>query len=168
MSDIKVESIEISRAYVHVVFLGLPNVPGVAAEIFSTLSEQGVSVDMVTQNTMRGGRADLSFLSRKDRLDEVIPLCRKVAAKVSAQGVSFATEVAVITVEARPAASPAERDGPGASRMLARIFSALAAAGVNLEIINSGPASVVCVVSLMRAEQGLEALRRAFEDELAG
>ena len=175
MSIIRVESIDIRRGCVHVVFLGLPNVPGVAAEIFNNLSEQGVSVDMVTQTTMRGGRSDLSFLIEEDRLDEVVPLCRSISAKVSAQGVSFATEVAAITVATRPLEGGAKDADDslskvtlGTSQMLAKIFSALAAAGVNLEIINAGPASVVCVVSLTRAEQGVEALRRAFEDELNG
>ena len=37
---------------VHVVFLGVPNVPGIAAEIFTALSQHPVSVTMVTQNTM--------------------------------------------------------------------------------------------------------------------
>ena len=83
---------------VHVVFLGLPNVPGIAAEIFNTLAERSVNVSMVTQNTMRGGRSDLSFLLDKDKLDDIIPLCREVSEKVGGQGVSFATEVAAITV----------------------------------------------------------------------
>ena len=64
---------------VHVVFLGLPNVPGIAAEIFGTLSANSVSVSMVTQNTMRGGRSDLSFLIQRNRLDDVIALCRELS-----------------------------------------------------------------------------------------
>ncbi|MBQ6113393.1 MAG: ACT domain-containing protein, partial [Synergistaceae bacterium] len=67
---------------VHVVFLGLPNVPGIAAEIFAELSASSVSVNMVTQNTMRGGRSDLSFLIPKDRLDDMIPVCRQVSDRV--------------------------------------------------------------------------------------
>ena len=156
MSEIKIESIEIKRDCVHVVFLGLPNVPGVAAEAFRALSDHGVGVDMVTQNTMRGGRSDLSFLIRRDRLDEVIPLCRQVSDKAGGQGVSFATEVAVLSVVLGNA------DAADMSRALSGMFSALAGAGVNIEIINSAAASVVCVVSSTRAEDGLRALKEAF------
>ena len=157
MSDIKVDSIEIKRDCVHVVFLGLPNVPGVAAGVFKALAAAGVGVDMVTQNTMRGGRSDLSFLIRSDRLDEVIPLCRSVSDKAGGQGVSFATEVAVLSV------SIGKADAAAMSRVLAEMFSVLAGAGVNIEIINSTLASVMCMVSLTRADDGIKALKAAFE-----
>ena len=140
---------------VHVVFLGLPNVPGIAAEIFSALSEHSVSVSMVTQNTMRGGRSDLSFLLGKDRLDEMIPLCREVSEKVGGQGVSFATEVAAITVNLQSGANSADT--------LAKIFKALASVNANIEIINSTLESAICIVSLTRAREGLEALEKAFD-----
>ncbi|MCR5346315.1 MAG: ACT domain-containing protein [Fretibacterium sp.] len=156
-----VKRIDLDRDCIHVVFLGLPNIPGGAAKIFGALCEQGVSVDMITQNTMRGGRSDLSFLIHRDRLEEVIPICREVSDSVNAQGVSFATEVAAITVrlEAGSAETP---------QVLAKMFSTLAGAGVNVEIINSTlsgseGAAVVCIVSLTRAEEGLKALREAFE-----
>ena len=125
---------------VHVVFLGLPNVPGIAAEIFSALSEHSVSVSMVTQNTMRGGRSDLSFLLSKD---------------IGGQGVSFATEVAAITVNLQSGANSADT--------LAKIFKALASVNANIEIINSTLESAICIVSLTRAREGLEALEKAFD-----
>ena len=140
---------------VHVNFLGLPNVPGIAAEIFSALSERSVSVNMVTQNSMRGGRSDLSFLIRRDRLDEIISVCRDVAERVGAQGVSFATEVAAITVKLE---SPAD-----AAHTLAKIFKAIASVKVNIEIINSTSESVICIVSSTKAHEGLEALKKAFD-----
>ena len=140
---------------VHVVFLGLPNVPGIAAEIFGELSRHSVSVSMVTQNTMRGGRSDLSFLRRKDRLDEMIPVCREISERVGGQGVSFASEVAAITVSL---------DSPeDSAHTLAKMFRALASVKVNIEIINSTSESAIFIVSLTHAHEGLEALKRAFE-----
>ena len=139
---------------VHVVFLGLPNVPGIAAEIFNRLSSHSVDVSMVTQNTMRGGRSDLSFLIAKDRLDEMIPVCREVAEHVGGQGVSFATEVAAITVGL---------EATSAADTLAKIFSTLASVGANIEIINSTSESAICIVSQTKAREGLEALKKVFE-----
>ena len=139
---------------VHVVFLGLPNVPGIAAEIFGTLSANSVSVSMVTQNTMRGGRSDLSFLIQKERLDDVITLCRELSERVGGQGVSFMTEIAAITVSL---------DSPDdAAGTLAKIFAALASVNVNIEIINSTQNSAICIVSKTRANEGLEALQKSF------
>ena len=136
---------------VHVVFLGVPNVPGIAAEIFTALSQHPVSVNMVTQNTMRGGRSDLSFLIQKDKLDEMIPVCREVSEKIGGQGVSFATEIAAITVNLK---SPED-----SAHILAKIFKALASVNVNIEIINSTSDSAIFIVSLTKAHEGLEALK---------
>ena len=47
---------------VHVVFLGVPNVPGVAAEIFKTLATHSVKVSMVLQNTIRESRLPQKLL----------------------------------------------------------------------------------------------------------
>ena len=147
-------NISLNDECVHVVFLGVPNIPGVAAEIFGTLAGRSVGVSMVTQNTMRGGRSDLSFLMHKDRLDDIIPLCRQAAEHVGGQGVSFATEVAAITVKLE---SPSDT-----AHTLAKIFKALASVKVNIEIINSTGESAVCIVSKTRAHDGLEALKQAF------
>ncbi|MBR0079125.1 MAG: ACT domain-containing protein [Synergistaceae bacterium] len=136
---------------VHVVFLGVPNVPGIAAEIFTTLSQHSVSVNMVTQNTMRGGRSDLSFLIDKEKLDEIIPVCREISEKIEGQGVSFATEVAAITVNLK---SP-----ENSAKTLAKIFKALASVNVNIEIINSTSESAIFIVSLTKAHEGLKELR---------
>ncbi|MBQ3376832.1 MAG: ACT domain-containing protein, partial [Synergistaceae bacterium] len=61
--------IKLDKDCIHVVFLGLPNVPGVASKIFSTLAQNNFNFDMITQNTMRGGRSDVSFLINKNKLD---------------------------------------------------------------------------------------------------
>ena len=139
---------------VHVVFLGLPNVPGIAAEIFGTLSANSVSVSMVTQNTMRGGRSDLSFLIQRNRLDDVIALCRELSERVGGQGVSFATEIAAFTV------SLSGSDDPAGT--LAKVFAALASVNVNIEIINSTQEDAICIVSKTHAQEGLEALNKSF------
>ena len=148
-----VSNINFNDKCVHVVFLGLPNVPGIAAEIFNTLAAHSVNISMVTQNTMRGGRSDLSFLISKDRLDDMIPVCREVASKVGGQGVSFMTEVAAITVDLT--SDPAQT--------LAKTFAALASVNVNIEIINSTSESAICIVNLTHAKEGLEALKKAFD-----
>ncbi|MBR6902175.1 MAG: hypothetical protein IKN30_08995 [Synergistaceae bacterium] len=141
---------------VHVVFLGLPNVPGIAAEIFNRLSEISIDVCMVTQNTMRGGRSDLSFLIDKEKLDSVIPVCREISEPVGGQGVSFATEVAAITIGLN---SPSE-----AAHTLAKIFAALASVKANIEIINSTSESAICIVSSTKAREGREAIEKAFRE----
>ncbi|MBQ9897354.1 MAG: ACT domain-containing protein, partial [Synergistaceae bacterium] len=133
--------IKLDKDCIHVVFLGLPNVPGVASKIFSTLAQNNFNFDMITQNTMRGGRSDVSFLINKNKLDDVIPICRKLSDDIGAQGVSFATEIAAIKV-----------NNNNSQEALVKMFNALANAGANIEIINATTESVIFIISLTHAD----------------
>ena len=145
--------IKLDKDCIHVVFLGLPNVPGVASKIFSTLAENNFNFDMITQNTMRGGRSDVSFLINKNKLDDVIPICRKLSDDIGAQGVSFATEIAAIKV-----------NNNNSQESLVKMFNALANAGANIEIINATTESVIFIISLTHADSAFNALNKIFED----
>ncbi len=147
------QNIKFNQDCVHVVFLGVPNVPGIAAEIFNGLSEHSIEILMITQNTMRGGRSDLAFLANKSQLDELMSSCRKISEAVGAQGVSFATEVAAINI--------ALANTSEAAKILAKTFNALANAGINLEIINSSFESINCIISATDSQKALDALRNA-------
>ena len=145
--------IKLDKDCIHVVFLGLPNVPGVASKIFSTLAQNNFNFDMITQNTMRGGRSDVSFLINKNKLDDVIPICRKLSDNIGAQGVSFATEIAAIKV-----------NNNNSQEALVKMFNALANAGANIEIINATTESVIFIISLTHADSAFNALNKIFED----
>lgn len=148
------DDVKLDKDCIHVVFLGLPNVPGVASRIFGTLAENNFNFDMITQNTMRGGRSDLSFLINKNRLDDVLPICRKLSDDIGAQGVSFATEIAAIKINLNNNAQAA----------LVKMFNALANAGANIEIINATTESVIFIVGLRHADEGFDALNKIFEN----
>ena len=148
------DDVKLDKDCIHVVFLGLPNVPGVASRIFGTLAENNFNFDMITQNTMRGGRSDLSFLINKNRLDDVLPICRKLSDDIGAQGVSFATEIAAIKINLNNNAQAA----------FVKMFNALANAGANIEIINATTESVIFIVGLRHADEGFDALNKIFEN----
>ncbi|MDO4952469.1 MAG: aspartate kinase, partial [Synergistaceae bacterium] len=53
-----------------VVIYGVPDTPGMAAGLFTSLAEQGVGVMMIIQNNMRGGVNDIGFLVKKTDLEK--------------------------------------------------------------------------------------------------
>lgn len=153
----KIDGVCLDHSAARIVLLGVPDVPGVAAGVFSALADRGIGAEMIVQNNMRGGMTDIGFLVKKERLDDAIPACRETAAKIEAQGVSFNTEVARVSVRG---------DGlAGDPRVPATMFSALAGAGVNIEMIVSDASGVTCVVAASSAEKATEALRKAFPEK---
>ncbi len=154
MANIKLETILTNRNEARIVLMGVPDVPGVAASVFTALAKQSIAVQMIVQNNMRGGMTDIAFLVRKDRLDEAIDVCRKTAEKIEAQGVSFNTEIACVSLYGQDLSEAP--DIPG------RMFAALAEAGVNIQMIGSNALYITCVVSETSAEAAAEALRKEF------
>ncbi|MDR1977691.1 MAG: ACT domain-containing protein [Synergistaceae bacterium] len=149
-----VDDVGIDRAAARIVLLGVPDVPGVAANVFSALAEHRIGVEMIVQNNMRGGMTDIGFLVKKERLDDAIVVCRKSATDIEAQGVSFNTEVARVSVCGKNLTENPE--------IPAKMFSTLASVGVNIEMIVSNTLDITCVVSETDADRAIRALQEAF------
>ena len=150
----RVTGVNIDHESARITLLGVPDVPGVAAKIFSALAERGVGVEMIVQNNMRGGVTDVGFLVGKERLNDAIEACRRVAKEIEAQGVSFSTEIARVTLAGDNLA--------GAVDVPAKMFSALAEASVNIDMIVSNSWDITCVVAAGSAEKAAAALREKF------
>ena len=155
MTNSAIESIRIDRGCARIILLGVPDLPGVAASVFSSLAERNVGVEMIVQNNMRGGMTDMTFLIRKDRLDDAIPVCRRAAETIRAQGVSFNTEVTSVSIQGRELSSNPD--------VTARMFSTLASVNVNIEMITSSAFAVTCVVAATALDRAVAALEKAFE-----
>ena len=142
-----------------VALLGVPDIPGVAARLFSNLAEKGSGAEMIIQNGMRGGVNDIGVLVKKAHLDEAIETCRIMSREMGAQGVSFDTEIARVSVVGAGIANHPE--------MPARMFQVLAEEGVNIDMIASTALALTCVVAAPRAEDAVRALHDHFIEEAA-
>ena len=155
----------IIKAVVHdlkvakVVLMGVPDVPGVAGRLFANLAERGIGAEMIIQNNMRGGLNDIGFLVRKESLDGAIDVCQSFSRDVDAQGVSFNTEIARVSVVGAGIAN--HPDIPS------RMFTTLAREGINIDMISSTALSVTCVVASTRADDAVRALHEHFIEEEA-
>jgi aspartate kinase len=144
----------IDHTSARITLLGVPDEPGVAARIFTALANRGVGVEMIVQNNMRGGITDIGFLVTKECLDNAVEACRQVVKAIEAQGVSFNTEIARVSLV-----------GENLSKAIdipAKMFSALAEAKINIEMIVSNSYDITCVVAAQSAEKAAALLREKF------
>ena len=140
-----------------VVLLGVPDIPGVAARLFSSLADKGVGTEMIIQNNMRGGVNDIGFLVKKSNLETAIQVSREICRAIDAQGVSFDTEIARITIVGAGIANHPE--------IPSRMFNILAEEGINIEMIASTALALTCIVGSDRAEDAVRALHENFIEE---
>jgi aspartate kinase len=112
---------------------------------------------MIIQNNMRGGLNDIGFLVKKESLDDSIEVCRNFARDIDAQGVSFNTEIARVSIVGAGIAN--HPDVPS------RMFNVLADEGINIDMIAATALAVTCVVAAPRSSDAVRALHAHFIEE---
>jgi aspartate kinase len=129
---------DLSQAKITVI--GVPDVPGKAAEIFKIVAKSGANVDMIVQNVSAAstGRTDISFTLPKE--DAAIAL-RALAAEQSEVG--FESLVHDDQIGKLSVVGAGMRTHSGVS---ATLFEALSVSGINIEMISTSEIRISVVV----------------------
>ncbi|HVL94017.1 MAG TPA: aspartate kinase [Acidimicrobiales bacterium] len=133
----------------------VPDRPGIAARLVRLLADAGVNMDMIVQNVSVGGTTDISFTVPKSDLAVSLATCRDHAAEVGAADVLADAHIAKVSL-----IGAGMKTHPGVA---ATTFEALAAAGINIEMISTSPIRISCVIRADAVEQAVESLHKAFE-----
>ncbi len=134
---------------------GVPDQPGVAAALFEPLAADGVNVDMIVQNVSSDGHTDISFTVPKHHADMALAVSSGVAAQMGAARADVDPGIGKVSL-----VGAGMKSHPGVA---ARVFRALADAGINVEMISTSTIRVSCVVRADRVEDAVRALHAEFE-----
>lgn len=133
----------------------VPDRPGVAAKLFLPLAENDVNVDMIVQNVSRDGYTDISFTVPKDVSPTARSVAEKVALEIEAGAVDVDDDIGKVSL-----VGAGMKSHPG---IAANVFSALADAGINVEMISTSTIRISCVVRSEQVEEAVRALHDAFD-----
>jgi aspartate kinase len=154
MEAVVVTGVTHDRGQAKVSILRVPDRPGVASQVFGAVAEHGVVVDMIVQNISRDGYTDISFtLPRLDR-DRAVATLQAVAARIGAEGVASDDRIAKVSIVGVGMRSH--------SGVAARMFRALSAEGVNIQMISTSEIAVSCVIEDKYTELAVRALHDTF------
>ena len=134
---------------------GVPDRPGVAADIFETLAEARVNIDMIVQNSSEGGSTDLSFTVPAAQAEAARGAVSPLVARLGAEGMGVDPDIAKVSL-----VGAGMKSSPGVA---ARVFRTLAGARINIEMISTSTIRVSCVVRREKAEQAVQALHAEFD-----
>jgi aspartate kinase len=152
-----VSGVTYDRDQAKITVVHVPDQPGVAASLFTPLSEHHIVVDMIIQNASLQGYTDLTFtVSRKD-IREATRIISDVVKKVGAEKVEVDDNVAKVSIIGVGMISH--------SGVAAMMFSTLAKEGINIMMISTSEIKVSCVVEAKYAELAVTVLHDAFELE---
>ncbi len=133
---------------------GVPDRPGVVYAIFRTIAAANIVVDMIVQNVSRGGTTEVSFTVARGDLPETLRAAETAARDIGAAGVSHDADVAKISV-----VGLGMRTHTGVATAM---FEALAAAGINIQMITTSEIKISVLVDRASAVSALRTIHRAF------
>ncbi|HKC19562.1 MAG TPA: aspartate kinase [Candidatus Dormibacteraeota bacterium] len=151
----RVRGIAQEKNVAKITVIGVRDRPGVAATIFEPLADAGVSVDVIVQNIGRSGHTDLTFSVSESDLKAAEKIVRAAAKEVGATRVQSAGGIAKLSV-----VGTGMLGTPGVA---ARMFRALADAGINIEMISTSEIRITCLVARDQVDRGVRILHEAFE-----
>jgi aspartate kinase len=137
--------------------IGLPDIPGKAAEVFTIVAEAGANIDMIVQNvsTTENHLSDISLtLLHSDRA-RVVEALRAKQAEVGFQSLSYDDEIGKLSI-----VGAGMKTHSGVS---AKLFGALARAGINIEMISTSEIRISVVTRASQLKEATRIVHSAFE-----
>jgi len=155
METVLVSGVTCNKDEAKISVLRIPDHPGIAAGIFSPLTEANITVDMIIQNVSNEGFTDLTFTVPKGDVKKALKLIEDTAQKVGAGGVTSDDKVAKVSI-----IGVGMRSHCGVA---SKMFSALSAEGVNIQMISTSEIKISCVIEDKYTELAVRVLHDAFE-----
>lgn len=145
------------RSEAKITVVGVPDKIGEAARIFETVADADTNIDMIVQNVsaVATNRTDISFtLPRSDGATAMTALAR-LKDEVGYEQLLYDDQIGKVSV-----VGVGMRSHPGVS---AKFFSALADAGVNIEMISTSEIRISVIVDENAVDAAVAAAHTAFD-----
>ena len=145
---------DLSEAKITVI--GVPDIPGKAAEIFTIVAGTGANIDMIVQNVSAQATAltDISFTLPKTDGEKTLQALRAAQDKVGFSEVAFDDNIGKLSV-----VGGGMRTNAGVS---AQLFTALFEAGINMEMISTSEIRISVITRGEDLTRAMQVVHSAF------
>ena len=154
MEDALISGVALDDGEAKVTLDHVPDRPGVAATVFRAIADEAISVDMIVQNVSHEGATDLSFTAPLADIPRLASVMERVVKEVGAERYSIDDGISKVSL-----VGAGMKTHPGVA---ADMFDALAADGVNIEMISTSPIRISCVIRKADAERAVRTIHARF------
>ena len=156
MEKVVVRGVAVDKDQAKVVVSNIADKPGTAAKVFRALADANINVDMIVQNVGRDGVANLTFTVPQTEIGKVertlAPVLKDIGGSVTLD--DQIAKLSVVGVGMRTH-----------SGVASTLFTALAGAGINLELISTSEIKISVVIAKNKADEAARVAHKAFELE---
>lgn len=159
MEKVEVSGVAYDKNQVKITVKGVPDKPGIAANLFKGIANAGIIVDIIVQNVSSAkdydkSATDISFTVPKTDSKKALELTKGMAKELGARGVDLRESIAKVSIV-----------GVGMrthSGVAAQMFDTLAKHGINIMMISTSEIKVSCIIEVKYTELAVRALHDAF------
>ncbi len=135
--------------------VGVPDRPGIAANVFGVVAGASIVVDMIIQNVShQNALTDISFTVPRSDLARALPLVRRTAEEIDARAVEVKEEIAKVSLVGVGMRSH--------SGVASRMFQTLASQKINIMMISTSEIKISCVLDEKDVDKAVQALHQEF------
>lgn len=149
-----VSGVTYDRDQAKITVIHVPDRPGIAARLFTPLSDENIPVDMIIQNASIEGFTDLTFTVSKKDIKQVRKLLEEAGKDVGATGLQFDENIAKVSI-----IGVGMRSHAGVA---SKMFATLAREGINILMISTSEIKISCAIEAKYTELAVRVLHDAF------
>ena len=154
MESMLVSGITYNKNEARITINKVPDQPGIASKVFLPISDAGILVDMIIQNTREGHMTDMTFTVMRNDYARTMELLKKVAANIGAESVTGDESIVKISI-----VGVGMRNHSG---IASTMFQIMSNEGINLMMISTSEIKVSCIIEEKYTELAVRALHSAF------
>ncbi len=151
----KVRGIAHEQAIAKITVRGVPDRPGIAAQLFTPLADAGVSVDTIVQNASVENLTDMTFTVDRGEADPALRVVESILPQLEAREVVADPDLGSVSIVGTGMST-----SPG---FAARMFRTLFEHGINIELISTSEIRITCIVRAEQVGDAVRALHAAFD-----
>ena len=154
MEKMNVSGVARDNNCARVAIINLPDEPGVAFRVFSLLAKHKINVDIILQSVGKNNQKSISFTIPQSAAEEAERVLRANQDNLGFEAVSVNTSVAKVSIVGAGMASNAG--------VAARMFEALASAGINIRMISTSEIKISVLINEEDSDKAVKAIHAKF------
>ena len=154
MVSMQVSGITYNKNEARITLIKVPDQPGIASKIFQPISDAGILVDMILQNTRQGHMTDMTFTVMRTDYARTMEIVQKIAEEIGAESVTGDEGIVKVSI-----VGVGMRNHSGIASTMFRIMSG---EGINIMMISTSEIKVSCVIEEKYTELAVRSLHSAF------
>lgn len=154
VEKVSVRGISLDENIAKISVLEVPDKPGVAFKLFSSLAENYIHIDTIIQNINRASVNDISFTVKSNDLQKALKITQEFKNQIGSKTVIYDESVSKLSIVGTGIA--------GNSYVASTFFKALYELGINIQMISTSEIKISCIISQKNSQKAFQYVHDKF------